>query len=102
MGACCRLCVVAGRRRNRVAATQPPATSTPTLATERNLPPASDGSAIARITISSSEEDPLLAGRSGQLAEHQERHGQQQPALGAAGERERDAEQRPVEHDERV
>ena len=48
------------------------------------------------------EERPLGPRRSGQLAHDQERHGEEQPALGAAGERERDAEERPVEDDERV
>ena len=48
------------------------------------------------------EERPLAARRPGQLAHGEERHRDQQPALGAAGERERDAEERPVEHDEGV
>ena len=61
---------------------------------------------MARTMSSSSdgadEERPVAARRAGELAHGEERHRDQQPALGAAGEREREAEQQPVEHDEGV
>ena len=96
----------AGRRRSRVAATQPPATSTATLATAPTRLPPSDGSAIARTMISDSEGrqevGPLASRRARQLAHGQHGDGPEQPAVGAARERQSEAEEEPVEDDEGV